>query len=1241
MKRKLPRIRPRPSKEVFLTTTFHSLKKKYKLKEEQQKMLTEAAPEIEIDYEKDLEEKGDDLMNKKILSDLYTHNFNGVFRDLRTSYQKLGKEPEKEQPKKKVEEEVTRQKAYEINSNEGYDIFNKTKYTNSGCMTEFFKKYSIYESLIRKYPVTKKTPSWSFIESSNKEKIIPNPLGLLQRKGPEKNLSMTNHKVGDTYIKVLSNSLKYSKHLNKLELSGNRLSSYGTSNLFKSLNGNKELLYNLTSIDLSQNKIGINNIDELIEFFYDPKCVIEDLNLYGNNLGDKNIIKLLDAISINITFRLNTLNLGKNNIKDDSINSICKVINNCTNLKLLNLSHNWLHNKPVSKIMKELCSNYELKVLDLSWNCLGDDLTSLPSYEQCVNNELNHPERLFNNFSLNEVLHTGKLNLRNNPLLPNINTPATTKNANQKKEEKKEDKKEPAPEVYKKPKKIKEKEKDPSSFAFALCELFDKNQTGLVHLDISYNNLNYSDCKLIAEKSKSNHTILGIHLEGNLMDIDCLGFITAKEKDKKNQDQKYFAFCHINYDMDRAYDLRKTKIDKVRKIRGKTNCWICEGFREVQFEFIPEEPIVDPNNHLVKLHLDCDDYKPFDMIYNGTKYQIIRMCPPGEVKYFFTVDTRPVKKENIKGTNKFIEIKNKDEYIKYTFDEEYMKELNNIRDKLLYEQEDEENSEESSEKKEKEKEKDKKDISNMNTNNKNNNNIETTAEENITNISATKTESAFNLTMLPKKDISIEVNIISKITVKVNKLVINDEYRKMINFCEPRPEKIVNKFIKPRTPWTYPISIWAYYDYEYDDVPESYLDKCFEFDFNRCNFNKEVKEEDVYNRLKAFLRARYRMIIDCYKYYSSIGGYSVWQITQNSLSEFVYKCPNLCDKSYGINNVYLQQRVVVGNLTDKEDRKKKNKNISDNNIIRHQFMNLLVKTAKDKYITVLKKTNFLIEAVKMAFEEHFEPALKGYEYHSWRKERYYNEEVDNFMKAFLPLLDALYLSWAKQKGPTKKDTWMDLDEFNSLVQNIVDINEYPIRDNPYIFNQSIKLQVEEIYSDKHLNMMFPEFLEALCRTIDRSSPIPPNENKDDWPMEKRQAQPLIKKLENIFPLLVKLIKNPEFKNLKEKFPMPLKDLTTGLYIPNFENPFYAGYVIKPGTKKGNMRGRASIAGSLNPNDTLGRRRSTKRPSGINKLREMAGNLIEGGQNESQEQKTINEENKNEEVGEKEIIEKKE
>ena len=726
------------------------------------------------------------------------------------------------------------------------------------------------------------------------------------------------------------------------------------------------------------------------------------------------------------------------------------------------------------------------------------------------------------------------------------------------------------------------------------------------------------------------------------MDINCLGFITPKEKEKKNKEKNYFSHSHINYLMNRSYDLRKTKIDPMRKIRGKSNCWICEGFREIQFEYIPEEPIPDPGNHLVKLHLDFDDYKPFDMIYNGSKYQIIRMCPPGEVKYFFTVDTKPVKKENSKGINKFCEIKNKHEFIKYTFDDEYMEELNNIREKLLYEQEDEEASENSN----------LNEINNNNINNKNekninntnntniNLNLETTAEERNNNLNS-ENQNIFNITQLPEKDINIEVKSICKITVKVNKNVINEEYRKMINFCEPRPERILNKFIKPRTPWVFPISIWAYYDYEYNDVPESYLDKCFDFDFNRCQFNKEFKEDDIYVKLRNFLRERYRTIIDCYKYYASISGYQVWQITQNSLSDFIYKCPGLCDKNYDINNVYLQQKVVVGNLLDKDDRKKKNKNLSENNIVRHQFMNLLVKTAKDKYVTVLKTTKNIFEAVQIAFEKHYDPILKTFEYHKWRKERYYNEQIDNFMKTFLPLLDALYLSWAKQKGPTKKDVWMDLDEFNSLVQNIVDINEYPIRDNPFIFCQSIKLQINEIYTDKHLNMMLPEFLEALSRTIDRASPIPINENKDDWPLEKRQAQPLINKLENILPLLIKLIKGPEFKNLKEKFPMPLKDLMTGLYVPNYENQFYLGYVIKPGVKKGNMRGRASI--SINPGDPLTRRRSTRLISNdiiknkeilnndnvnninnnINKVEEKAKESIEQNNNNSNNNTIVN------------------
>ena len=70
------------------------------------------------------------------------------------------------------------------------------------------------------------------------------------------------------------------------------------------------------------------------------------------------------------------------------------------------------------------------------------------------------------------------------------------------------------------------------------------------------------------------------------------------------------------------------------------------------------------------------------------------------------------------------------------------------------------------------------------------------------------------------------------------------------------------------------------------------------------------------------LRVRYRDIIDCYKYYASFSGFQVWQITQNYLTEFINKCPGMCDIKYDINNIYLTQKTVCGNLLDKEDKKK-------------------------------------------------------------------------------------------------------------------------------------------------------------------------------------------------------------------------------------------------------------------------------------------------------------------------------
>jgi len=51
-----------------------------------------------------------------------------------------------------------------------------------------------------------------------------------------------------------------------------------------------------------------------------------------------------------------------------------------------------------------------------------------------------------------------------------------------------------------------------------------------------------------------------------------------------------------------------------------------------------------------------------------------------------------------------------------------------------------------------------------------------------------------------------------------------------------------------------------------------------------------------------------------------------------------------------------------------------------------------------------------------------------------------------------------------------------------------------LREIAVLYNSSIKFQVDTINSERHLHLLFPEFIEALCRLIDLESPIPPDES---------------------------------------------------------------------------------------------------------------------------------------------------
>jgi len=83
-----------------------------------------------------------------------------------------------------------------------------------------------------------------------------------------------------------------------------------------------------------------------------------------------------------------------------------------------------------------------------------------------------------------------------------------------------------------------------------------------------------------------------------------------------------------------------------------------------------------------------------------------------------------------------------------------------------------------------------------------------------------------------------------------------------------------------------------------------------------------------------------------YKYFSSFSGLSIWQIPQSLLLDIMGKCHGIYDN---YSKDFLLLKVETCRLADNEERKKKNKNIPEN-LVRHQFVNFLIKLAIDKYV---------------------------------------------------------------------------------------------------------------------------------------------------------------------------------------------------------------------------------------------------------------------------------------------------
>lgn len=160
--------------------------------------------------------------------------------------------------------------------------------------------------------------------------------------------------------------------------------------------------------------------------------------------------------------------------------------------------------------------------------------------------------------------------------------------------------------------------------------------------------------------------------------------------------------------------------------------------------------------------------------------------------------------------------------------------------------------------------------------------------------------------------------------------------------CIPRPPpKNIPKKKRIRTPWTLPISIFATFKVDSEDL----LMRCFENDWSRCKIPKIIKNEEELVKIKKILKENYKVIREMYKYFSgfdTINGAP--SIGSNVFSDMMNQC-NAVDSQY----VMLSDIDIEMVASNAGKNKMANPRNPERGLVRYQMIEMIVRIAVRKY----------------------------------------------------------------------------------------------------------------------------------------------------------------------------------------------------------------------------------------------------------------------------------------------------
>ena len=355
---------------------------------------------------------------------------------------------------------------------------------------------------------------------------------------------------------------------------------------------------NLTSLNIHNYGLGDNQAKVLSSAIRSMNR-LERVNVRGNGMNDSGAFSILDSLNRD---NIRSLDISNNKIGVRALESLSEILRNeDSSLEDLNLESSKISTSGLTILCSSLKHNKILKTLNLANNRLGPGAGFQLGDMLDYNNHLDSLDLQWNFIRASEaivffqalknncgirVLDMSWNSMGHDSILNSIKT---------------------------------------------ISEALGSNEV-LQHLDLSNNTFSLQDCKIIADQIKSNHTIKGLHFEGNHGKVDSLGFIQP-----------------VNVIANPIISKRTSKIVAKKLEFSSENCWICNKWADFTIEWDPSRIVwnrrlrhfamdklstqVEP----VFIHLEADDYKPFLLSRNEKNiYFCTRALPQGKIRFFFT-----------------------------------------------------------------------------------------------------------------------------------------------------------------------------------------------------------------------------------------------------------------------------------------------------------------------------------------------------------------------------------------------------------------------------------------------------------------------------------------------------------------------------------------------------------------------------------------------------------------------------